>query len=434
MIQIPLFLALTALAAPFTVTDYGAVGDGAADDTAAFQAAMDGCFAAGGGVVEVPVGKYRMEGQLAVPPDVTLEGPWRAPMTVGAYHADDDPLSDPLLRGSVIMPVGGADEPKGPPFITLSRNSTLRGLVIFYPDQTRTNPPVAYPWTVASRDDNCSIIDVLMVNPYQAVDFGTSVSGRHYIRGLYADALYRGICVDHCLDVGRIENVHLWPFWEPDGNSPVREFAREHGEGFVFGRTDWEYVTNCFAISYGVGFRFRDGIGSGPYAGPGNVLLTQSGGDNCAVAVQVDATQGHAGVSFSNCQIFGDIIVAPTNIGMVRFDACGIFGSVDGGRGVSAARIAGRGRVSFSNCHFYSIHPDNQASPVIQVDEGRLSVIGCVFINHEGLVSNPDHITLEPGVISAHIVANEFYDEMRIDNRAEGQVEIGLNIDRTALQ
>ena len=129
MIQIPLFLALTALAAPFTVTDYGAVMT-ARRRHAAFQAAMDACFAAGGGVVEVPVGKYRMEGQLAVPPDVTLEGPWRAPMTVGAYHADDDPLSDPLLRGSVIMPVGGADEPKGPPFITLSRNSTLRGLVI----------------------------------------------------------------------------------------------------------------------------------------------------------------------------------------------------------------------------------------------------------------------------------------------------------------
>ena len=231
-----------------------------------------------------------------------------------------------------------------------------------------------------------------MVNPYQAVDFKYQRIG---------PALYprptptrsTGDLRDHCLRRGRIENVHLWPFWEPDGNSPVREFAREHGEGFVFGRTDWEYVTNCFAISYGVGFRFRDGIGSGPYAGPGNVLLTQSGGDNCAVAVQVDATQGHAGVSFSNCQIFGDIIVAPTNIGMVRFDACGIFGSVVVGAGVSSAIAAEAGLLQQLPL---PIHPDNQASPVIQVDEGRLSVIGCVFINHEGLVPNPDHITLEP--------------------------------------
>jgi hypothetical protein len=422
-----------ALSAQPSVIDFGAVGDGKADDTAAFQRALDAQLEAGGGTVYVPSGSYRVEGSLTVPADVTLQGTWAAPPTVSAYHEPaDDPTADPLLRGSVLLPVGGAGDPDGQAFITLGRNSTIRGLTIFYPDQTRTNPPVAYPWTVRSSDDNASIVDVLMVNPYQAVDFGNQVSGRHYIRGLYADALYRGVFVDHCIDVGRIENVHLWPFWEPDPTSPLREFVAENGEAFIFGRTDWEYVTNCFALSYAVGFRFREGLGTGPYAGPGNVLLTQSGADHCSVAVQVDSVQGHAGVSFSNSQIFGDIIVGPENNGMVRFTGCGIFGSIDGARGVSAARIDGLGRVSFSNCHFYSIHPDNQASPVLQVDGGRLSVVGCVFINTEGLASNPDHITLEPDCLGAQIVANEFYDIIRIDNRADGPVEIGLNIDGTA--
>ena len=35
-----------------------------------------------------------------------------------------------------------------------------------------------------------------MVNPYQAVNFGNTAD--HYIRNLYAQALYRGLVVDLC--------------------------------------------------------------------------------------------------------------------------------------------------------------------------------------------------------------------------------------------
>jgi polygalacturonase len=42
----------------YSVKDYGAVGDGVADDTASIQGAIDACDAAGGGVVYVPAGTY----------------------------------------------------------------------------------------------------------------------------------------------------------------------------------------------------------------------------------------------------------------------------------------------------------------------------------------------------------------------------------------
>ncbi|TNJ58676.1 hypothetical protein FE784_37985 [Paenibacillus hemerocallicola] len=56
------------------VKDYGAVGDGTNDDTAAIQAAIDGCADGGGGIVFLPPGVYRLTGTLRMRTAVTLEG------------------------------------------------------------------------------------------------------------------------------------------------------------------------------------------------------------------------------------------------------------------------------------------------------------------------------------------------------------------------
>lgn len=59
----------------FNVRSFGAVGDGATDDSAAIQAAIDAAEAASGGVVEVPPGYYRIESGLTIESDgVILRG------------------------------------------------------------------------------------------------------------------------------------------------------------------------------------------------------------------------------------------------------------------------------------------------------------------------------------------------------------------------
>lgn len=421
----------------WTVRAFGAKGDGITDDTAAFQKAIDVRSAAGGGVLRVPPGQYLIKTHLTVQNSVTLEGEWRAPATVDSYHTTKDQNSPPVLRGSVLLAVEGAGKENGTPFIKLGFNGTLKGLTIFYPDQKKTNPPTAYPWTVQSLGaDNCAIIDVLMVNPYQAVDFGSIVAGRHYIRGLYAQPLRRGLYVDRCLDIGRIEDIHFWPFWTAaDADSPVGKFMLEKGEAFICGRSDWEYVTNCFCIGYNIGWKFVRGAGDGPYAGAGNYLLSQSGADMSRTAVLVEETQGHSGVSFSNSQLFGDIVVKSTNPGMVRFTGCGLFGSIDGARGTAMAKLAGTGRISFSNCSFYCIHPDSRRSDVLfQVDQGRLSIENCVFINNRnttGVNGNPIPIVLMPDVRSAIIIGNEFYGKARLVNKSKGRVVFANNVEET---
>ena|GEM_PF-691337 len=88
----------------FNITDFGAVGDGKTDCTAAIQAALDAARDAGGGVVEVPPGAYltgqlRMKGQC-----ITLKG-----YAGWGYHSDGNSafiLNDPSAE--CILDITGA--------------------------------------------------------------------------------------------------------------------------------------------------------------------------------------------------------------------------------------------------------------------------------------------------------------------------------------
>lgn len=55
-----------------SVKDFGAIGDGVANDTAAIQAAIDNAYANGGGTVIIPDGTYNVEGVLAMKSNVTV--------------------------------------------------------------------------------------------------------------------------------------------------------------------------------------------------------------------------------------------------------------------------------------------------------------------------------------------------------------------------
>jgi hypothetical protein len=51
----------------FNIRNYGAVGDGATDDTAAFVAALTDAVAAGESTLKIPAGNYRLTGPITVP-------------------------------------------------------------------------------------------------------------------------------------------------------------------------------------------------------------------------------------------------------------------------------------------------------------------------------------------------------------------------------
>lgn len=66
----------------FSVKDYGAKGDNTTDDTAAFNAAIVACNAAGGGEVHIGAGTYKLTGQVVLLDKVTLVGAGRDATTL----------------------------------------------------------------------------------------------------------------------------------------------------------------------------------------------------------------------------------------------------------------------------------------------------------------------------------------------------------------
>ena len=260
-------------------------GDGATDDTGAFQKALQSASAAGGGVVFAPAGRYYIATHLRVPANCTLMGVGRAPQTY-----------DPKEPRTTLLAVESPGSPEGTPFLSLAGpNATLEGITVLYPEQKIAETPVAYPWTVRGSGDSVSLIDVLLVNPYRGVDLASVPAGRHYIRGLYGQPLQEGLAVDQCYDVGRVKEIHFWPFWTQD--KKIIEYTTTHATGFTFRRTDWEVLEDLFVWGYQTGIRLTASAHGAMNGQMSNVNL-----DNVDIGLDVEETQPYA-IHFANLNI-----------------------------------------------------------------------------------------------------------------------------------
>jgi hypothetical protein len=402
-------------ASVLNVRDYGATPGGEADCTAAFQAALDAAKAAGGGIVEAPVGRYRFDGVLVIPKDVTLSG-------VAAYapaHAGIRDNSEELpVSGSVLEPYAGAGSEEGAPFLSLNTNSTVRGFTVHYPAQDpKADAPTAYPYTVAMRGNNPALIDVQLLNPYNAID--ASQNQRALIRNIHGQPIHIGIYVDHIYDIGRIENVHWNPWWSL--GTPVYEWQQNNGTGFIFGKTDWHYVLNTFCFGYNVGYKFIE-----TEAGGTNGNFLGIGADDCYTAVVVEQSMPY-GILITNGEFVSFhgpdptmVRVGPNHSGSVRFVNCAFWGPC-----YRIAAIEGKpdGVIGFSDCTFVSWGNDKETEhPAIEAFGGSLLVRGCEF------QQNRLQVRLHPGVARAIIKDNLLTVEERIENNARGQVIIGDNV------
>ncbi|MEI6569582.1 MAG: glycosyl hydrolase family 28-related protein, partial [Verrucomicrobiota bacterium] len=261
----------------FPVSAFGAKGDGKVDDTAAITKALAAAGKLGGRVL-LPPGRYLVAGSLRIPPGVTLEGGNSSPV-----------WSEPLL-GVVILATGGRDQESAPALFELGHSATVRGLTVWYPEQ-KPGEVHPYPWTFHLQGHDNTVENITLINSYNGIRIGPENNVRHRIRSVVGCVLRRGIFVDFCTDIGRIENVqfhcHWWSAAAVGGEwKPVHEFMSKNLEAFVFGRTDWEYVNNTFVFPVNIGYRFiatTNGAANGQFTG--------IGADEAQVCVKVDAIQ-----------------------------------------------------------------------------------------------------------------------------------------------
>jgi hypothetical protein len=408
-----LFAALSATAAPavWDVKDFGAKGDGSTDDTAAFQKALDAAAQAGGGTVQCGRGNFFFAGHLKVPNAVTLAGIWQS---VPAHNGiRDRGLPKPTDDGTTFLVTEHAGKEDGDPFITLTHNSTLRGVVIYYPNQKTDDVPQPYPWAIQMRGKNPAVLQVELLNPYNGIDAGQNE--RHLIRDVQGQPIRRGILVDHIYDIGRIENVHFNPWWSM--KPKLFQWQMENGEAFIFGRSDWQYVFNTFCFGYNVGYKFiktKSGVCNGNFLG--------IGADDCHTAVVVEDSAPFA-LLISNGEFVSFhgpdptmVNVTTNNTGSVRFVNCAFWGPCN-----QIAKVAGRGTVGFSDCTFVQWDSKKENRHAIQASSGSLIVRGCEF------QANKPQVDLGTNVRRAVITGNLIKGKTQISNHSKGWIEISAN-------
>ncbi|HOD50427.1 MAG TPA: glycosyl hydrolase family 28-related protein [Candidatus Hydrogenedentes bacterium] len=417
--MIPYLLVVSALfsatqAGQWNVMDYGAVAGPETDNTAAFQRALDAAGASGGGLVAVPAGHYRLDGTISIPIAVTLQGTFHAPPT-------DRQGEDPKLDGSVLLAYAGRGDPAAAPFIRLTGSmATLSGFIVAYPEWKESDvPPVPYPPTVyASGSINVAVLDCCFLNSYEALHFQDS--HRFLVRNVYGYPSCRGLYVDNCLDIGRVENCHFWPFGINYGASAYTQWINENGVAFEFARTDWQYVTNTFCFGYGIGYKFsttKNGSCNGNFLG--------IGADCCRRAVLVDTVPNTIDLLITNGEFVGrwgsvdsvGVEIIGQSDARVSLNNCAFWGPLD--RAIWSRPL--NANLTVNACGFKDWDLGAQDSPAIQIDGGKAIIQGNTFFL-EGL-----HARVGEKAASAIFTANQAPAGLRVINEAGSRTLMTAN-------
>jgi hypothetical protein len=404
-------LAVSGEPSTWSVLDFGARGDGKTDDTAAFQKTLDAAGQAGGGSVFAPRGNYFFAGHLNVPKAVTLKGIWESvPSHTGVR---DQNAAKPTDTGTTLLVTENAGNEAGAAFITLHSDSTLKGVVIYYPDQNPATEPKPYPWAIGMRGKNPAVLAVELLNPYNGID--ATDNERHLIRDVQGQPLRRGVLADAIYDVGRMEDIHFNPWWSMQPE--LFRWQQEHGEAFILGRSDWEYVYNTFCFGYHTGYKFIR-----TKAGECNGNFLGIGADDCYTALDVENSSG-LGLLISNGEFTSFhgpdptmVRVGKENHGSVRFVNCAFWGPCD-----QIAQIAGHGTVGFGDCTFVQWDHAREGRAAIRAESGTLLVRGCEFQEDKAQVE------LGEDVRRAVIVGNVLTGATRISNHSKHAVVINDN-------
>ncbi|HVU27571.1 MAG TPA: glycosyl hydrolase family 28-related protein [Verrucomicrobiae bacterium] len=346
-----------------TPQDYGAVGDGITDDSAAFQAAINAVYhsgGSGGGVVYIPAGNYAFYSNLNVPTGVTLHGDWMD-WTKGTNGC----------VGTTFKVYYGAGQSNATPFIYLNGSAALKGVNIWYPNQNPDNI-APYPFTIGLANDTV-VQNVVLVNSYQGIQVSANNGGAKWILStVIGTPLYTGLTVDGIADICHSEDVRFSPdVWAnskltnaPTAGSAYATWMRNNGTAMLLYRVDGLINMNTAISGYKNGIDMEISASGPPGASFYNGYVS-----NCATAFLAQEMQTAQGQEFSLFTLDGDIAINrthTTNEAAALFDDCNIIGR--SGVAVHSTGASWRSTMAFQNCSI---------TGTLQLDAGVFNLVNC---------------------------------------------------------
>jgi hypothetical protein len=182
-----------------SVKDFGAVGDGTTDDTAAIQSALNAC-SVNGNLLYVPAGKYLVTGLTANHVSI-----------VGTGSLDDSAQYGDT--GSVFCQTNTTN-----PMITVSGSVTIQGMSFYYPNQTNAAiTPTVYNATIygsaVNTVTNLVITNSVFINSYDCINLTrvAEAHGRVMLSNVFAYAINRFAVLSGLLDVFTCVDCQITP-------------------------------------------------------------------------------------------------------------------------------------------------------------------------------------------------------------------------------
>lgn len=220
------------------IDDFGAVGNGTTNDSAALalaQAALPN-----GGVIRLTAGSDYYFTSFALNAGVVIEGPGVA----GGMHVYDASWCASLTK----ILISGT--------ITLSSRSGLQGLTVVpygmsFPQLT----PAAWTGTAITTNTGVNVLDVFLKDTI-VMGFNLGFEGINCPRVHMEKAMFdcvNGVKIDNAGDCIRLEKVHCWPFATVSGG--VGSTNIRLGRAFeLLNNTDGGTLSECFSSGWNTGF------------------------------------------------------------------------------------------------------------------------------------------------------------------------------------
>ncbi len=232
---------------------YCADPTGAVDSTAAIQAALDACYAMGGGTVFLPVGRYLVTDTVRIPYGVVLQGDWQDPDLTDEPEYGTVILARPrALDGTVVC-----DPTEGVLFELMHEgdaNNGLIGLTVFYPEQDIHNVK-CYGYTIYGHKPRMVMLrDLTLINSYQGIGACLGSEGTHellQVENVRMTVLSMGYKAKRSREIGYTLDLRISPrYWARAAGAfacndaeALRRYCRANTVGIEFETLDLNQYT-----------------------------------------------------------------------------------------------------------------------------------------------------------------------------------------------